>query len=195
MPTIKGPETLEMPEYLKGSFSIHRPKSMVVTGESKMHKRVDFILELLSERVFYNSESYFHEGEFNLKFLAMPHGLSGSRRSVIKEHPSNLAKGAGLQKGQATEAMFVGNSRNKLKPESYIWLGRALASEHIEKTYYLDLSDSVDKVLDTDKTTLEESGLEIINNPLDVFRIVNTQNGEEIPYTRALELTRTEAMK
>lgn len=184
MPVIRGPEQLAVPEAFEGLYRLEGPQTMSIVGEANEANRIESTLQVLSESTMYNARANFHAAGTGMLVLTLPYG--GGKGRIKREHPGNIARGAGIQEGQATETMFVGPRLRKISSESAVWLGRALAAPHIERVYYYqphdhDLNNGL-----LNELSDETDGLRVIRNPFAVFRLVPISGeGKEIPYLTA----------
>jgi hypothetical protein len=186
MNIIRGPEQICVPEALVGEYTLRSPQAMVLAGEIQEAPAIMDVYRQLSELTFYKTDSHFHTAGTEMLVRTLPYAVGVKR--INAEHPLKLVTGYGLEEGQSTEAMFVGPRHRKISPESAIWLGRALASDHIERTYYYDRFGNGAGIRHIEGLTNSKSGLRIVTDPTDVFGLIPVYGGSEIRYTDGLKL-------
>ncbi|MDQ3158955.1 MAG: hypothetical protein M3P98_02360 [bacterium] len=165
-----------VPEHLAQTHELRKPKSMFITGDIESSHQIWDIYSDLNETTLFTHNCLFFASMETL-VMTLPYG-KGKRR-IRQEHPGKLAAGIGLRPEQSTEAMFVGPKLRKVSNEGLVWLGRAMASSHIERVYYLDPSDDAKGLSHVDGLA-DSPDLRVIHHPLEVFSHVSVEDGSEI---------------
>lgn len=182
---VMSPPRLEVPEVLSETHYVDGPRQMMITGEAEEAIRVNAIHDQLSKLIWNRDNIYFHTAGTEMLVLALEYGIDKER--IASEQPGRLISGYGLEPRQSTEALFVGpEDHRNLRLESIAWLGSAVAREHIERVYYLGDPEGC-AALGSSRQ------IQVISDPLDVFRLVSKQDGSEIPYSTAHKLAETTA--
>ena len=174
--------SLEMPETFNSTHHIEGPKKMVIVGEATEARTVTEVNKFLGDLALWREDIWFHAAGTELFALALPYVNPRAATRITDEQPKRLAQGYGLQVSQATEALFVSPNIGKIRPESILWLGRAIGARHVERVYFLDPSGECEAINHIDGLAEE---LEVIQNPVDVFRLVSNDGVSEIRYSDA----------
>jgi hypothetical protein len=171
-------QALSIPADVSKRFELYFPRQIVIAGEADEAETVIEINNRFSSALRFHDMSSSVVGSTATLVLTLPTGKGKSE--IRKQHPSLLTRGAGLYDG-VTDAMFVGNSRRKIRPESAVWIGRAIASPQIEHVFYLGGgADQIDGLIDDPK-------VDEISDPFDCIRATYKDGtGHEIPLSEAL---------
>ena len=149
---------LAIPEVMHELYEIRYPRNLVIAGETSQAVEQNHISNLFSTTLRFAEMSHSVVGGSGILVLTLEYGRGKSR--IRKEHPARLASGEGLKAytgasafATHTEAMFVGPRlfTSRLSPEAALWIGRALASPHINELYYLGMDPKMDGLRDDPK--------------------------------------------
>lgn len=181
--------TLNIPSNIHERFEIRFPRKLVIAGEAPQAVEQNRISNLFRTTLRFTDMSHHVVGGSDLQVLTLENG-KGQRR-IRKKHPTRLASGEGLQQYSGvsshispTEAMFVGPRliAGRLSPESALWIGRALASPHINELYYFGMDPNIDGLCDDSKFIP-------ISDPFDCIRATRRDGtGDTWGLTAALNM-------
>ena len=162
--------TLSIPPAIYERYEIRYPRNLVIAGETTQAAEQNHISDLFSTTLRFVEMSHSVVGGSGIQVLTLEYGRGKSR--IRKEHPTRLASGEGLKEytgasacATPTEAMFVGPRlfTGRLSPESALWIGRALASPHINELYYFGMDPKIEGLRDDPKFVP-------ISDPFDCIR-------------------------
>ncbi len=177
---------VDLPQRLVGAYDIHRPRHLMVVGETAEADMIESTKDLINDIGMWGYDMSAQTTGTDMLVLTLPYGKG--KDDIRRDHPNNLTNGIGLQKGQGNETLFIGPRQRAISTESAIWIGRALCTPHLERVYFLDQSRGR-------KVSTKIAGLgavlTVIDNPIDVIRLVNKHDSTEIGYSRVGEIEST----